>query len=89
MQLTTKIDNLEQVVKPIAGLNARIAQLTDQNKELQRWRARAESLSIDLEEERRKQKTATQDRQDREDDKGGEQVYKKEMERKWIFGYMG
>jgi hypothetical protein len=81
MQLTTKIDNLEQVVKPIAGLNARIAQLTDQNKELQRWRARAESLSIDLEEERRKQKTATQDRQDKEDDKGGDKVYKKEMER--------
>ena len=81
MHLNTKINNLEQVAKPIAGLNARIAQLQEQNQELHGWRQRAESFSIALEEEKRRQKTSAQDQHDREEDRGGEQVYKKEMER--------
>lgn len=73
--------NLEQIAKPIAGLHDRIEELQKQNVELKGWRSRAQDLSIELEEEKRRRNTNMQDQQDRQEDQSGEKVYRKEIER--------
>jgi DNA repair exonuclease SbcCD ATPase subunit len=75
-QLNHKVSNLEQISKPLAGLENQIKDLRAQNQELQGWRKRAEAISIELEETKRKSATSPQDRNDREADTNGEKMYR-------------
>lgn len=80
-QLNNKVSNLEQIAKPIPGLEDEIKDLRAQNQELHNWRARAQNLGIQLEEEKRKSKSSHQDSQDTEADRKGDDVYKQEIKR--------
>jgi DNA repair exonuclease SbcCD ATPase subunit len=75
-QLNHKVSNLEQISKPLVGLENQIKDLRAQNQELQGWRKRAEAISIELEETKRKSATSPQDRNDREADTNGEKMYR-------------
>ena len=79
--LNTKVSNLEQIAKPIQGLEDEVKDLRAQNQELHSWRARAQNLGIQLEEEKRRSKSTQQDSQDIEADRKGDDVYKQEIKR--------
>ena len=84
-QLNNKVSNLEQIAKPIPGLEDEIKDLRAQNQELQGWRARAQNLGIQLEEEKRKSKSTLQEDKDAEADKKGDDMYKQEISRESTF----
>lgn len=80
-RLGDKVSNLEQLKKPHQILEERVKELQAQNQELNRWRSRAESLSIALEEEKRKVTTRSEDKKDQIEDRAGEKVYREEFNR--------
>jgi hypothetical protein len=80
-QLTHKVANLEQISKPLPELYDQIKELRNQNKELQSWRGRAQALSINLEEEKRRNQMQTRAEKDQKEDEGGEKMYRQEMAR--------
>ena len=85
-QLNNKVSNLEQIAKPISGLEEEIKDLREQNQEMHSWRARAQNLGIQLEEEKRRSKSTQQDSQDTEADRKGDDVYKQEIKRESSIG---
>lgn len=78
-QLHHKVSNLEQIAKPIPKLEEEIKDLRVQNQELHSWRARAQNLGIQLEEEKRKSKASVQDHRDDEADRIGNSLYKEQI----------
>ena len=80
-QLNNKVSNLEQIARPIPGLEEEIKDLRAQTQEMHSWRARAQNLGIQLLEEKRKSKSSQQDSKDTEDDRKGDDMYKQEIKR--------
>lgn len=72
---------MSQSLESAKHLERRVQVLEAQNKELQGWRSRAESLSIALEEEKRRAKYQTEDKKDQAEDRDGERVYRDEFNR--------
>lgn len=75
------MSNMSQSLESAKHLERRVQVLEAQNKELQGWRSRAESLSIALEEEKRRAKYQTEDKKDQAEDRDGERVYRDEFNR--------
>lgn len=84
-QLNNKVSNLEQIAKPIQALEDEIKDLRAQNQELHSWRARAQNLGIQLEEEKRRSKSTQQENKDAEADRKGDDMYKQEINRESTF----
>jgi hypothetical protein len=62
-------------------MESRIAELSAQNTDLHQWRSRAQHLSIELEELKRKKEYESKGQQDRIEDRDGDEVYRKEIAR--------